>query len=117
LSRCVLSSGDAAGLLMFSDEVVRELPAEKGVDRYSFLIGELATVSYYGGQANIEGMMEYLYRRYTEGSLIFIISDFVQPISNQKMLLLLAKKFDLVMILLRDPRDTSLPSGMGEVLM
>lgn len=117
LAKSVISSGDSVGLTMFSEGIKKEVRMGMGIPQFYKIASELAKVSNYGGYGDVSRILEYAYNRYEDHSLLIIFSDFVNKIGSDKFLKLASRKFDLIFVMVRDPRDLSLPEGQGEVFL
>jgi len=117
LSQSVLMAGDSVGMIMFADGVSKELTPQRGMAQYYAITNELTKVSNYGGYGDTDKALNLVFNKAEEGSMVFLISDFVNGLNSEHLLKLSAKKFDLIVTMVRDPRDMSLPTGAGEVFL
>jgi len=81
------------------------------------LTGKISDVSNYGGYGDIETALNYVYQKGNNGALVVLVSDFIYGLKSEKILKLVSKKFDFISVMVRDPRDMSLPPGGGEVIL
>jgi uncharacterized protein (DUF58 family) len=112
----MLSSGDAVGLLLFSDKIVNYSPPQSGLKQFYNLTEKLSNTNNYGGYCDLDKAVDFIFKRGTHNTLVILISDFVNPFSSEKSIKLASRKFDFITMLVRDPRDMTLPEGMGEVV-
>lgn len=117
LSRSVLAAGDSVGYLLFSNKISKEVKAEQGMRQFYSITRDLSEISNYGGYGDTDVALDYAYKFAKEGSLVVVVSDFIYGMGSDKLLRLCSKKFDLIMVMIRDPRDLILPQGMGEVIL
>jgi len=117
LSQSVLSAGDSVGFVLFSDKIVKEVLPQQGMSQYYSITKGLSNVSNYGGYSDIDNALDVVYKKINSGTLVILVSDFVYGLNSDKVLKLAAKKFDLILMMVRDPRDMSLPEGGGEVIL
>ncbi|MDD4878152.1 MAG: DUF58 domain-containing protein [Candidatus Nanoarchaeia archaeon] len=116
----VLSAGDSVGLIAFSDKVKNYTKAGKGIRQFYKLARVVIDPNLYGGSYNLveaeQFALNYVTRKH---GVLVIVSDFygAKGAVWQKKLKLLGGKFDTICIIVRDPRDISLPSDVGEVLV
>lgn len=110
----VLRAGDFVGLTMFSDKVVKTVPSNNGMRQFQIISDTLSNLSFYGGGSNIKKSLDNALKFLDENTLIILISDFISD-DFEESLRLAAKKFKLIGILVRDPRDMTLPSVMGQI--
>lgn len=107
-------AGDNIAVTMISDKV--ELATEPSGDYYSML-KVISDQKNYGGHKKWERLMRILPENYDDDSIIFLISDFIDTDPN-KFVPELAANFSKVFgIMIRDPLDNELPSGVGKVYL
>jgi len=118
LSHFILQSGDRIGLVMFTDKVVKYIEPAKGQDHFYVMLQTLLDPKYYGGRYNLSNAMNFVMRTATEKSLGFLITDFIGLDRNwERSMKLVSTKLDGVAMMVRDPRDRKLPSGVGQVVI
>ncbi|MDI6737744.1 MAG: DUF58 domain-containing protein [Nanoarchaeota archaeon] len=116
----ILSAGDSVGLIAFSDKIKNYTRAGKGIRQFYKLARVVIDPEIYGGSYNLveaeEFALNYITKRH---GVLVIVSDFygAKGAVWQKKLKLLGGKFDTICIMVRDPRDVSMPSDVGEVLV
>jgi uncharacterized protein (DUF58 family) len=115
LGQSVLAAGDSVGLVLFSNKIVKNVPPSTGMKQFYSLTDNLSNTSNYGGYSNIDDAIDFIFKRGNDGSLVFLISDFIYGIKSEKTLKLASRKFDLISVMIRDPVDMALPTGVGEV--
>ncbi|MBT3405515.1 DUF58 domain-containing protein [archaeon] len=116
-SNTILRAGDFVGLTMFSDKVIKNILPTNGMKQFHIISEALSNLSFYGGENNFSEVFAYALKFFDEGSLVIIISDFVNTKNIADALKYTSKKFDLIGIMVRDPIDISLPDGMGQVMV
>lgn len=118
LAVCVLDNGDSVGYAMFADDIVsKELPSI-GRDAIYKMAAALQTASYYGGKRNFRKVVTGVSAMLKERSLIIIVSDFLEMDERWEYYVrMLSQKFDLIGIMLRDPRDMELPDIGSQFLL
>jgi uncharacterized protein (DUF58 family) len=116
-SYSMLKSGDSVGLMLFSDKIIKYSPPQSGLQQFYSLTEKLSNTNNYGGYCDIDKAMNFIFKKGNENALVILISDFIYPFSNEKNFKLAARKFDLITILIRDPRDLTLPEGEGEIVV
>lgn len=106
----VLQSLDAVGFAIFSNKVIKKYPPIKDNKQLYFLLKSLTDIRSYGGQSNLGKAVESTVGFLKPSAILIIISDFLGFEKNwDKSLMIAAKKFDVVGIMVRDRRDISLP--------
>jgi len=120
LSYTVLNAGDSVGLLAFSDKIKNYTKSGKGIKQFYKIARVVVDPNLYGGSYNIieaeDFALNYITKKH---GVVVILSDFYGAKGSlwQKKLKLLGGKFDVICIMVRDPRDISMPSDVGEVLI
>jgi uncharacterized protein (DUF58 family) len=118
LSHFVLQSGDRVGLVMFSDRVVKYVEPGKGTNHFYILLKHLLTPEYYGGGYAFGSAIEFLMSTAGERSLLFFVSDFIGLERGwERGVKMASGKFDAVAVMVRDPRDRTLPKGAGQIVI
>jgi len=102
-------NNDKAGLLMFSDKVEHYLPPAKGRRHTLHIIRDILLFEGESKKTDPVPAMEFSQGVLRHGSIVLFISDFLGEnfnVDHIKMpLSLMAKKFDLIPILVRDPLE------------
>lgn len=120
LAYTILSAGDSAGLITFSDNVKYYSRAGKGVRQFYKLARVILDPNIYGGGYDLAEAEEFsLNFIRKKQSVAVIVSDFygAKGAAWQKKLKLMGGKFDAICIMVRDPRDTTMPGDVGEVMI
>lgn len=111
-----IRGNDRVGLLTFSDQVERFIPAAKGTRHAQRLIAELPRRSRTGRDSDLAGALRYLERVQRRGAIVFLISDFIAP-EFRLPLAAAARLHDVVAISIVDPLDSELPcAGLLQVV-
>lgn len=118
LSYVVLSAGDSVGFALFNDKIIKNMPPAQGMIQYHTLVETLVTPQYYGGKYDLNEALKFLLATLKQASVVMVISDFIWLKDNwEKYVKMVAKKFDLIGIMIRDPRDMTLPEYDGQVVL
>ncbi len=117
LSRSIISAGDNVGFILFSDQIVKEYPPQGGMKQYYVLTKSLIDTNNYKGYSKIDDVLNYAFKKFNDGSLVILVSDFIYGLKDEKILNLMCRKFDFISMMVRDPRDLSLPEGTGEAIL
>lgn len=106
----VIEAGDKAGLVMFNDKISKIVPASVGKKHFQILLSSLVNPNFYGGGYNLQKAMNFIMRISKKRGLVIIISDFIGLEKGwEKALKLSTVKFDVIGIMVRDPRDQVMP--------
>jgi len=118
LCYAMMQSGDAIGLGLFTDKLVTKIPPNLGKGVYYKIMRELTNPKNYGGDFDFIKALQYVSSFLKERSVIIIISDFIGLKEGwNRYINILSGKFDIIGIMVRDPRDFSMPAGSGQFLV
>ncbi|MCX6710275.1 MAG: DUF58 domain-containing protein [Candidatus Woesearchaeota archaeon] len=116
LSFAILRAGDSIGLIMFSSKVVKEIPSMSGLQQYYNILKTLGNPTLYEGGFDFENVIMHAMGKLKKGAVIIFISDFIGLKPGWETSIRTAmKKFDVIALMIRDPLDNELPSGIGRV--
>jgi uncharacterized protein (DUF58 family) len=119
LALSAINNQDRVGLLAFSDRVEKFISAAKGQRHVLRLIRELLALQPLGTGTSIAAALDYASRILNRRAVIFVVSDFFDPdspVSYETSLRVLARRHDVVAIVLSDPRELELPDvGLVEL--
>jgi len=105
-------NNDKAGLLMFSDKVEHYLPPAKGRKHTLHIIRDILLFKGESKKTDPIPAMEFSQRTLRHGAIVLFISDFIGEnfqVNHIRMpLSLMAKKFDFIPIIVRDPLEVEL---------
>ncbi len=110
LGTAILDNGDAVGYMMFANEVLaREMPGIGKEITYS-MVNAFSNPKNYGGRKDFKNVVNILNAMMKQRALIVVVSDFVGLDEGwERYVRMLAEKYDLIGIMLRDPRDNIMP--------
>lgn len=120
LAYTILGAGDAVGLITFSDNIIHRFKAAKGTQQFYKMAKVLLDPTLYGGGYNLANTAEFVLNFVErKNSLVIVVSDFYgsKGASWKRKLKLMSAKFDTVCLVVRDPRDKSLPEDVKSVLV
>lgn len=104
-----IDNNDRVGLLFFSDQVERYVPARKGRKHVLRLIDELLTFEPASKKSGMNSALEFLSSAVKQGAVIVLASDFFSSFDRKK-LEVLSRKHDFICLRAVDPRDSELPN-------
>ena len=115
LAFSAIKNNDRVGLIIFTSEVERYIPPQKGKNHVLRVIREMLYFEPKKRGTDIAGALSYLNRVQRRKAVVFLVSDFMAP-PFAKSLRVSARRHDLVAITLRDPREHELPDiGLVEL--
>ncbi len=116
ISFASIEVGDNIGFAMFNDKIINFLEPLQDISQYYHILNLLVDKKNYGGACNIGEALSTVLNNVSEKTVIFIISDFIGIKEIEDKIKMCAGKFDKVFgIMVRDPRDESLPPDLGYV--
>jgi len=104
LSFSATQNNDKVGAVMFSDEIEEYIPPDKGRRHVLHVIRKLLFHQARRQRTDIGQALSYLLRVMKRRAIVFLLSDFIAPDFSRE-LALAARKFDLVALKIRDPRE------------
>ncbi len=119
LAHAILEVGDNAGLIMFNDTIVENIIPSRKRSQFYDISRSLINPDLYGGGVNFLELSKLLMVSLNRGTVVIIVSDFIGMDKGWKETLkILTSKFDVIGIMIRDPRDRTLPEDyVGEILI
>ncbi len=113
LSFSAVQNNDKIGAVIFSDEVEEYIPPDKGRKHALHVIRKILFYRPQGRRTDIAQALSYLLRVMKRRAIVFFVSDFLSPDFSREIGLA-ARKFDVVAVKIRDPREEKL-AGAGLV--
>jgi uncharacterized protein (DUF58 family) len=116
LAFSAVKNNDRVGLAMFTDKVEHVVPPKKGKKHVLRLISDVLTHRPRGRGTRMEEALGWMTRIGSRKSICFVISDFLEPNEAwDKALRIVARRHDVVPIVVRDAMERELPR-LGLVL-
>ncbi|TAD98977.1 MAG: DUF58 domain-containing protein [Bacteroidetes bacterium] len=109
LTFSAIKENSSVGLMCFSNQREKYMKPRKGIKHAFEMLGEMFKLKPTSLKTNLNKAMSSALSIIKRRSLMIIISDFVDE-NYEHHLKAIAKKHDLVVIHLADPRETMLPS-------
>ena len=103
-----IRTNDKVGLILFTDEVEKYVPAKKGRRHGLRMIRELLYHEPRGRGTDIAAALNFLNRVTVRKSICFLISDFLAE-GYEPALRIARRRHDLIPVVLSDPREEELP--------
>ena len=118
MSFAAIRAGDSVGLVMFTDRIVKLLPPTMGNKQYFMIIKALSDPKLYDGKFDFIKIINDLMGSIKRGAIVIIISDFIGLNKGwEKYLRAISEKFEVIGIMVRDPRDYEMPADVGQVVV
>ena len=116
LAFSAVKNNDRVGLILFSDEIEHVVPPKRGKKHVLRLITDILGFRAKRRGTSIEAGLQYLSRIGGRKAITFLLSDFQEPFATyEHALRIVARRHDLVPILIRDHMESELPN-LGLVL-
>jgi uncharacterized protein (DUF58 family) len=118
ISFAVLRAGDSIGLIMGSDRIVKQVPANQGSRQYYYLLKAISNPSNYEGKFDFEFFGRTIVSKLKKGTIVIFISDFIGLKEGWRSIIaMLSNKFEFISIMVRDPLDDNIPQGIGKAVI
>lgn len=118
LAFAVMRADDNIGLAMFNDEIVRSSYPTTGEKQYYNILRNLVDLSFYGGGYDFAKSLKFVISILPQNTLLIIASDFIGLHGEwEKYLKIVCSKFDVITLMIRDPRDRELIGDIGDVVI
>ncbi|HIH23897.1 TPA: DUF58 domain-containing protein [Candidatus Woesearchaeota archaeon] len=118
LAVAILDNGDSVGYVLFNTQVVAKSMPNIGKEAIYDLANSLSNPKNYGGGKDLKRVVSSIDIMLKQRALIILVSDFIgmQP-GWESYIKMLAEKFDLIGIMIRDPRDRQFPEQGSQFLL
>lgn len=115
LAFAILRTGDAVGMGLFTNKIVNKVPINVGRRMHYIMVRELGNVNNYGGPFDLNNALKIVLSVLSTKAVIIIVSDFIglKP-EWYRYLRIAAKQYEVIGIMIRDPRDRELPKQEGQ---
>lgn len=119
LASAILTAGDKVGYAFFNWDITSKVAPQTGKKQFYTLVKELTNPDTYGGGFDLYNALKAPLTFLKPGGIIFVISDFIGMRDDTwiKPLKWLSTKFEVICLMIRDPRDKVLPRDIGQVLV
>ena len=107
-----LENGDRAGLLLFTDRIERYVPPRRGKKHGLRLITETLAFRPRGRGTDLATALGHLSSAQRRRAVVFVVSDFLAH-EYEQALAVLARRHDVVPVVLTDPVEEALPAIGG----
>ena len=109
LAFCAISNNDKVGLIAFTDDVERFVPPRKGTSHALRVIRDVLFFQPQRKGTSIKNALDYLNRIQRRRAIVFLLSDFLDR-DFDRPLQRTAKRHDLTVVRIADPREYDLPA-------
>ncbi len=109
LAFSAVTNNDKVGLIFFSNDVEKFIPAKKGRDHVLYMVREMLTFKARHSQTNVLKALQFLNNTTRHKSIVFVLSDFADA-GYHETLRIAAKRHDVIGVQVYDKRDDQLPA-------
>ena len=118
LTYSILKSKGNVRLAIFSDSLKKFMISVNDVSQFYQIKETLSNEETIGGKSSLEKVSKLIASNISKGSLVIIVSDFLNLGNNWKeKIKLLGSQTNLISFMIRDPIDISLPKGVNKVFI
>ncbi|MCF7866066.1 DUF58 domain-containing protein [Candidatus Woesearchaeota archaeon] len=118
MADAINKAGDAVGLAMFNDKFVNNIQPTIGSETLRHIETNLLNPNNYGGNYDLPKALLMTRSFIDQKAVLIIISDFLGLKKGwDKYIKLMADNYELIGIMIKDPRDRELPSTGGQMLL
>jgi uncharacterized protein (DUF58 family) len=111
-------AGDSVGLVMFNEKIVKHIPPNMGVKQYFVITKALSDPKLYDGKIDFIKSIKQISSSLKRGTILIIVSDFIGFKGEWKEYLKsISSKFEIIGMMVRDPRDYEIPPGVGQIVL
>lgn len=109
-------NNDRAGVCLFTDRVEKFIPPAKGRTHVLRLIRELLYFIPAHRKTNLKAPLDFLNSTLSRRSVVFLVTDALRIGPIERELKVAAARHDLILVMIRDPREKTLPDvGLVEL--
>ncbi len=117
LSYFILKAGDKISLTMFNEKIAQFVPPDNGDRQFHIILNFISNADVYDAGYDLENAISFVMKTTPRKGLLVIISDFIGLEGEwDKALRVAGEKFDVLGIMIRDPRDDELIES-GNVIL
>lgn len=110
LAFSAISNNDKVGLILFSEDVEKFIPAKKGRDHVLYMVREMLIFKARSCNTNVLKALQFLNATTRHKSIVFVLSDFADA-GYYDTLRVAAKRHDVIGVQVYDQRDEQLPNA------
>ncbi len=113
-------AGDNFGYALFNNKISKFRLPLKGMQQFYIFLNDLSDLSDWGGGFKLKDTLDYVFNLLEDTAIVIIISDFIGLEKDKgwkEKFKLFTKKFDTIMMMVRDVRDETLPKEKIEITL
>ena len=114
----ILQKGDSVGVALFSDGLRDFLPPTYGLKQHRKILRILTDPSNYDGPCDLASALKACMHRLKKSTVLVLVTDFLQFSDGWQLPLKVAsQKFDIIPLVIQDPRDLELPDDDSQIVV
>ena len=118
LSHAILEAGDSVGMSLYTEEPIEKISPSRGSQQFYIISKILSDPNMYGGKFNIRNAVDFCLNFLKQDTIVIIISDFISLNEDWGTYLrLMSSKFDTIGLMVRDPRDFTMPENATQIVI
>ncbi|MCC7574463.1 DUF58 domain-containing protein [Candidatus Woesearchaeota archaeon] len=118
LADAINKAGDAIGMAMATDSLKIKVKPNIGMEPLTRIKLNLLNIENYGGVFDFNKALLSSKAFLGDKGVIFIVSDFFNlPESWERYVHMLSEDYELIALVIRDPRDRFIPEGAGQLML
>jgi len=118
-SHLIINTGDRAGYLLFSDKIKDYILPSGGTKHFHRMIDTITNPETYTGASDIQQPFDFILNYLNKTIIsVVIISDFLSfHKQHERDLVLVANRFETMVLMIKDPLDRILPDISSEIFI
>lgn len=119
LAHMIMGEGDKAGFIYFNEKVLKYISPSRGKRHFGQFLDDITNAENYFGSSNLKMVFDFAFNYFPKSiESVIIISDFASFNKEaKKSLLTVAKKFETLLLSVKDPIDKTLPEFSEEIVI
>jgi len=119
LVHMIMHGGDKAGFIYFNNQILKYIRPSRGKKHFGQFLDDITNAENYHGSSDLKLALDFAFNYFPRSTAsVIIISDFASfNEETKKSLLTVARKFETLMISVRDPTDKTLPDFSEEIVI
>jgi uncharacterized protein (DUF58 family) len=118
LADAMNKAGDSVGMAMFNTTFVNKIAPFIGMEVLNNMKINLLNKNNYGGGFDLKKVLLMTRSFIGSRAVIVIVSDFIgMPEGWEKYIEMMSQEFELVAVMVRDPRDREIPDDIGQLML
>jgi uncharacterized protein (DUF58 family) len=119
LAHMIMNGGDKAGFLYFNEEITKNIRPSRGDRHFGQFLDDVTNAENYKGGSNLKMALDFAFNYFPRATAsVVIVSDFaIFDEETKKSMVLVSRRFETLLISVKDPIDKTLPDFSDEVVI